>query len=246
MSPIRFLRSPHDSVRQKIAISSEATTMSKPSSRGKPLAWPPSATVIWRSARSFMSTTRFQRDAADVDVEGVAVVHVVVDQRGEQVVRGGDGREVAGEVQVDVGHRHDLAVAAAGSAALHAEDRAHRRLAQAGHRALAQPVQRVGETHGGRGLALTGRRRRQRGHQDQASEGPVLQRSQVADVDLRLVVAVRDEVLLVDPEGLGGHLPDRPQRRGVRDLDVRQQAGRPPLCVARHVPRAHVSRSAAN
>ncbi len=33
--------------------------MSKPSSRGKPLAGPPSATVIWRNARSFMSTTRF-------------------------------------------------------------------------------------------------------------------------------------------------------------------------------------------
>ena len=34
--------------------------MSNPSSRGKPLAWPPSATVISRSARSFMSRTRFQ------------------------------------------------------------------------------------------------------------------------------------------------------------------------------------------
>jgi hypothetical protein len=45
--------------RQKIAITSEATTMSKPSSRGKPFAGPPSATVIWRSARSFMSITRF-------------------------------------------------------------------------------------------------------------------------------------------------------------------------------------------
>ena len=33
--------------------------MSKPSSRGKPLAGPPRAIVIWRSARSFMSSTRF-------------------------------------------------------------------------------------------------------------------------------------------------------------------------------------------
>ena len=60
MSPMRFFRSAHDSVRQKIAISSEATTMSKPSSRGKPLAWPPRATVTSRRARSFMSSTRFQ------------------------------------------------------------------------------------------------------------------------------------------------------------------------------------------
>ena len=98
-------------------------------------------------------------DAAHVEVERVAVVHVVVDQRREQVVGGGDRGEVAGEVQVDVGHRHDLAVAAAGRAALHAEHRPHRRLAQARHRPVPEPVQRVGEPDRRRGLALTGRRR---------------------------------------------------------------------------------------
>ena len=41
------------------AITSEATVMSKPSSRGKPLPGPPSPTVISRNARSFMSMTRF-------------------------------------------------------------------------------------------------------------------------------------------------------------------------------------------
>jgi hypothetical protein len=51
------------------------------------------------------------------------VVDVVVDQRREQVVRGRDRGEVAGEVQVDVFHRHDLRVTATGGAALHAEDR---------------------------------------------------------------------------------------------------------------------------
>ena len=42
-----------------MAISSEATTMSNPSSRGKPFTWPPSPTTTSRSARSFMSSTRF-------------------------------------------------------------------------------------------------------------------------------------------------------------------------------------------
>ena len=46
--------------RQKIAITSEATVMSKPSSRGKPLATPPSEETIERSERSFMSTARRQ------------------------------------------------------------------------------------------------------------------------------------------------------------------------------------------
>ena len=39
-------------------MTSEATVMSKPSSRENPLETPPSEETIERSARSFMSTTR--------------------------------------------------------------------------------------------------------------------------------------------------------------------------------------------
>jgi hypothetical protein len=46
---------------------------------------------------------------------------VVVDQRGEQIVRRADGMQVAGKVQIDLLHRHDLGVAAAGCPAFHAE-----------------------------------------------------------------------------------------------------------------------------
>src|SRR5690606_34825790 len=60
-------------------------------------------------------------DAADVDAQLVAVVNVVVDQRVQQVVGQLDGVKVAGEVEVDDFHRHDLRVTAAGGAALHAE-----------------------------------------------------------------------------------------------------------------------------
>ena len=161
-------------------------------------------------------------DRADVDVELVAVVDVVVDQRGEQVVRRGEGGEVAGEVQVDVGHRHDLGVAAAGRAALHAEHRTHRRLAQAGHRAVPEPLQRVGEPDRGGGLALTGRGRRDRGHQHELAQRPVRERREVAQVDLGLVVAVGHQVLLGDPEPVAGHVGDAVHHRGVGDLDVGQ------------------------
>ena len=46
--------------RQNTAITSEATVMSNPSSRGKPLATPPGEATIPRSARSFMSRQRRQ------------------------------------------------------------------------------------------------------------------------------------------------------------------------------------------
>ena len=70
-------------------------------------------------------------DAAGVDIELVAPIDVVVDHRREQIVGGADGVEIAGEMEVDVLHRHDLRVAAAGRAALHAEAGAEARLAHA-------------------------------------------------------------------------------------------------------------------
>ena len=76
-------------------------------------------------------------DAQRVDLVRVAVQDRGVEHRREQVVGGADRVDVAGEVEVEVLHRHDLGHAAAGRAALDAEHRAERRLAQAGDRALA-------------------------------------------------------------------------------------------------------------
>jgi len=56
-----------------------------------------------------------------VDGERIAPVDVIVDHGGEQIVGRRDGVEVAGEMQVDVFHRHDLGIAAAGRRRLHAE-----------------------------------------------------------------------------------------------------------------------------
>ena len=138
----------------------------------------------------------------------------------EQVVRRGDGVEVAGEVEVDVLHRHHLRVAAAGRAALHAEARAERRLAQAQHRLLADVVERVGEADRGGGLALARRRRRDRGDQDQLAVLLVLERLDVVHRHLGLVVAVGLEVLRRDAELFLGDVEDRPLLGGLGDFDV--------------------------
>ena len=60
------------------------------------------------------------RDGGELGL--VTVEPVGIDERREQVVRGRDRVHVAGEVKVDVLHRHDLRVAAAGGASLDAED----------------------------------------------------------------------------------------------------------------------------
>ena len=163
--------------------------------------------------------------APAVDAERIAPVDVVVDQRRQEIVRRADGVEVAGEMEVDVLHRHDLGVAAARGAALHAEGGPERGLAQAEHRLLADMVQRIGQAHGRRGLAFAGRRRRDRRDQDQLAVGLALQRLDVVHRDLGLVVAVGVEVLRRDAELLLRQLHDRPLRGLLRDLDVGLRTG---------------------
>ena len=161
------------------------------------------------------------RDAAHVDAQRVAVVHVVVDQCRQQVVRQRDGREVTGEVQVDVLHRHHLRVAAAGRAALHAEHRAQRGLAQADQRLLADAVERIAQAHGGGGLALAGRCGADGRDEDELAVGPLLQRVQVGQRDLGLVVAIRHQVLVGNAQPVAGDVAHALQCGPLGDLDVR-------------------------
>ncbi len=159
-------------------------------------------------------------DAAQVDAQLVAVVDVVVDQRGQQVVRQRDGVEVAGEVQVDVFHRHHLGIAAAGRAALHAEHRAERGLAQADDGVLADAVEPVHQADRGRRLALAGRRRADATHQDQLAVGLVAQAGQVRQRNLGLVAAIGLELVFRNTQAIARELDDGPQRGVLRDLDV--------------------------
>ena len=193
--------------------------MSKPASRGKPLATPPSEHDDLAQRAVVHVHDAAPDDAARVDVELVAPVDVVVDHRRQQVVRRGDGVEVAGEVEVDVLHRHDLRVAAAGRAALHAEAGAERGLAQADRRLLADAVQAVAETDGRRRLAFAGRRRVDRGDEDQLAVLAARQRLDEVGGDLRLVVAEGQQVLGRDAE-LGADLLDRLLLGLAGDLDV--------------------------
>ena len=158
-------------------------------------------------------------DVVDVEVELVALVQMVVDHRRQQVVGGGDRVEVAGEVQVEQLHRDHLAVAAAGGAALDAEGRAHRRLAQADGRLLADVLHRHAETDRRRGLALAERRRRDRGDHDVLGLRSVGELVDRLEPDLGQLVAVRLEQMGPDAH-LRGDLGERRKRAGAGDVEV--------------------------
>ena len=129
-------------------------------------------------------------NAARIDVQFVIPVHVIVDQRREQVVRRANGMEVTREMEVDIGHRDDLCVATACSTALHTETRAEARFAQAHNRFLANKVHGIAETHRRRGLALTGWRWRDRRYEDQLAVFLLVDFLKEPGTDLGLVMAI--------------------------------------------------------
>ena len=150
---------------------------------------------------------------------------VAVDHGGEQVVGRADGVDVAGEVQVEVLHREELRVAAAGGAALDAEDRAEGGLAQGEHRVHADGVHRLGEADGGDRLALAQRRRRDGRDVDDLAVGLVLEAVEDGHVvDLGLVATVELQLVLEDAGLLGDRL-DGLHGGGLGDLDVARHRG---------------------
>jgi hypothetical protein len=158
-------------------------------------------------------------DAQLVDLVLVAVQDRRVEHRCEQVVRGADRVDVAGEVEVEVLHRHDLGHAAAGGAALDPEDRPERRLAQARDRTLADVAEPLGEADERRRLALAGLRRRHAGHADQLAVRLAGHAVDHVERDLRLVAAVGLDLRGLETTGLRDRL-DRDQLRFLGDLQA--------------------------
>ncbi len=155
-----------------------------------------------------------RRDPALVAVEDVAI-----DERRQHVVGRGHGVEVAGEVEVEILHRHDLGEPAAGRAALDAEDRPQRRLAQAQHRLLADRAQALRERHRRGRLALARLGRRDRRDTHDLGVGSALQSIDRAQADLGLVFTVEIDLVFLEPH-LQGDIHDRSEDRFLRNLEA--------------------------
>ena len=157
---------------------------------------------------------------AGVDIQGVALIDMVIEHRSQQVVGSADGMDVCGEVQVDVLHGDNLCVAAAGRAALHAEHGAQGGLTQSDQNLLADFAHSVSQTDGGSGLALTGGGGVDGSDQNQLAIGLVGHVLQDVVVNLGFVLAVLLQVLFVHTGGLGD-LGDGEHFGFLCDFDVR-------------------------
>jgi hypothetical protein len=131
-----------------------------------------------------------QDDAPGVDIQFIAVLQVVVEHGGEEVVGLGDGVHIADEMEVDILGGDDLGSAGAGSAAFNAEVRAEGRFAHAEQGAVAHGSEGVGEADGGGGLTLAGGGGGHGGDEDEPAVGFLLAFGQFVDWDFGDVMAV--------------------------------------------------------
>ena len=139
-------------------------------------------------------------NAAGVDAQLVAPVDVVLDHRGEQVVRGGNRVKIAREVQVHFFHRNNLSVTATGSTTLHAKAWAKRGFANTDRSFLADGVQAVTQTNGRGGLTFTGRGRVDGSNEDQLAILLAPLSLNEFSGNLGFVVAKRQEIFKTDAE----------------------------------------------
>jgi len=110
-------------------------------------------------------------DVGGVEVEVVAVEEMRIDEGREEVMRRGDGVDVAGEVEIDFLAGLDLREAAAGGAAFHAEDGAERRFARGDDGFFAEALEALDEADGSDGLAFAGRSGGSGGDEDELAVG---------------------------------------------------------------------------
>ena len=144
-------------------------------------------------------------DLLRVDPKGIPLLNVVIEHRRKQVVRSADGMEIAGKMKVYVLHRDDLGVPAAGRAALDAEHRPERRLAQRRHGVFAHPPQRIRKPDGCCGLALARGRRRDGRYENELPVRRGNLFAQQVKGNLGFIFSVRLDVCFVDAR-CGGDL----------------------------------------
>lgn len=93
--------------------------------------------------------------------------------------------EIAGKVEIDILHRHDLSIPASGRAALDAETGSKRGLAQTHHRFLADAIEPIAQAHCRRRLTFASRRWTDSGDKDELAVLPIFQGVDVVERDLK-------------------------------------------------------------
>ena len=162
-------------------------------------------------------------NAALVNAQYIALMHVVVQHSAQQVVSAGNGVHVAGKVQVDVFHGEHLRITAAGSAALNTKNRSQRGFTQGDNSIFADFFHSLSQADRSSGFPLAGGSGVDCRYQNQFSIGTVFQTAEKVFVDLGLITAIRFQLFFVNSQFLCNFC-NRNQFCVLCDFDVAQHA----------------------
>src|ERR1700733_7016142 len=150
----------------------------------------------------------------------VFMKHARINGGGQKIIRRGDGVNIASEMEIELFHWNDLAIAAARCAAFDAECRALAGLANAGEHFLAQVrAQRLAEANGGGGLTFTEWSGSDGGNHDVFSVRRILKPVSNGEMYFGFALAVEIQFLGKNTR-LGRDLIDGKWRGGLSDFDI--------------------------
>ena len=161
----------------------------------------------------------FEQDTPGVDSQLVALLDMVVDHCAEQVIGSGNRVHIAGKMQVDVLHRDNLRISAAGGTTLNAEDRAKRRFTQCQYSLFANACHCLTQTNRRSRLALTGRGRIDRGDQHQPSIRVAGDLTRQFVRKFCFIFSIKLKVIRVNAD-TGGHLRNGKHMRLLSNFDI--------------------------
>ena len=138
---------------------------------------------------------------ANVYSELVALLNMIVEHGGKQVVRRAYRVKVTGEVEVDILHGNHLGISAAGGSALDSENRTEARLAQGNGDILAYSAQSVRKAYRRSSLALARGGGGYGGDENQLPVFSLCLREQ-SGVYLRLILSVLFHIFFIDMSAL--------------------------------------------
>ena len=163
----------------------------------------------------------FEKDPARVYAERVALLDMVIEHSAAEIVRRGNRVHIACEVKVDVLHRENLSVAAAGCAALDAEYGSERRLSEGNYGLFADFCHSLTQTCGCGCLSLTGRSRIDGSYQNQLAVGICAYTRTELIRKLCLVFSVKFKFVLRNAD-LRRNFLDRQQLSLLSNFNIRQ------------------------
>ena len=135
-----------------------------------------------------------------VNSEHISMMQMIVDHRCQQIVSHPNSVDIPGKMQVKLLHRHDLAIAATGSATFDTKRRSHRRLADCHHRSMPARRQGLPQSDGRGGFAFTkGRRSNCRHHHIARSSRTV----DSSGVNFGHITPIWFEILRLNPQCIG-------------------------------------------